>query len=267
MKRLRWIAVLVLAVSFFTACATPPSPVIDRARSRGTLVVGTAASMPPLNMKAKDGRIMGYDVDLARLIARSMAVDLKLEAMSFSELLPALEAGRIDMIISGMTMTPERNLKVAFVGPYMVSGKSVLTKLSTLMKVDDLSKINAPAAKLAALKGSTSEAFIQQVLPKATLVTVNNYDEGFTLVMEDKVHAMVADHQTCLYYVVRYPDKDLTALITPFTYEPLGIAVPPNDPLLVNWLENLMKSLEGMGELNTLFNRWFKDGSWLKEMP
>jgi polar amino acid transport system substrate-binding protein len=266
MKPLKWIAVLVLAASFFTACATP-SPVIDRARSRGTLVVGTAASMPPLNMKAKDGRIMGYDVDLARLIARSMAVDLKLEAMPFPELLPALEAGKVDMIISGMTMTPERNLKVAFVGPYMVSGKSVLTKMATLMKVDDLSKINAPAAKLAALKESTSEAFIQLALPKATLVTINSYDEGVALVMEDKVHAMVADHQTCLYYVVRYSDKDLTALVTPFTYEPLGIAVPPNDPLLVNWLENLMKSLEGMGEMNTLFNRWFKDGSWLKEMP
>ena len=266
MKRLRWISVWVLAVSFLTACATP-SPVIDRAKSRGTLVVGTAASMPPLNMKAKDGRIMGYDADLARLIARYMGVDLKLEAMAFSDLLPALEAGKIDMIISGMTMTPERNLKVAFVGPYMVSGKSVLTKLATLIKVDDLSKINTPAAKLAALKGSTSEAFIQLALPKATLVTVNNYDEGVALVMEDKVHAMVADHQTCLYYVVRYPDKDLAALVTPFTYEPLGIAVPPDDPLLVNWLGNLMKSLEGMGEMNTLFNRWFKDGSWLKEMP
>ena len=266
MKRLRWVAVFVLAVSFITACATP-SPVIDRAKSRGTLVVGTAASMPPLNMKAKDGRIMGYDVDLARLIAKYMAVDLKLEAMPFSELLPALEAGKVDMVISGMTMTPERNLRVAFVGPYMISGKSVLAKLTTLMKVDDVSKINLPTTKLAVLKGSTSEAFVQLVFPKATLVNITHYDEGVTLVMEDKVHAMLADHQTCLYYVLRYADKDLTALVTPFTYEPLGVAVPPNDPLLVNWLGNLMKSLEGTGELNALFNRWFKDGSWLREMP
>jgi len=104
------------------------SPVLDRIMAKKELIVGTAASMPPLNMTAKDGEIIGMEVDLARLFANAMEVKLTLSRMHFNQLLPALEKGQADMVLSGVTMTPQRNLKVAFVGPYFASGKSVLTK-------------------------------------------------------------------------------------------------------------------------------------------
>ena len=269
MKRLRGVVVLVFALFLFSSCATmmSPAPVIQQVTTRGELVVGTAGTMPPLNMKTKDGRLVGYELDLAKRIADSMGVKLRVETMPFSELLPALEAGKVDMVISGMTMTPERNLKVAFVGPYRISGKSVLAKSATLSRVDEVSEIKASDVTLTALKGSTSQAFVETVFPNVKLITVSTYDEAVKLVLEDKAHAMVADHPICITTVLRYPDKDLVALITPFTYEPLGIAVPPNDPLLVNWLENLLESLDGMGELQALNDKWFKSGSWIKELP
>jgi polar amino acid transport system substrate-binding protein len=264
MKKLRWMVVLVVVLFSLSACATS---VIHSVKERGELVVGTAGDMPPLNMKTKDGRLIGYEIDLAQKFANYMEVKLRVETMPFSQLLPALEAGKVDMVISGMTITPDRNLRVAFVGPYLVTGKSILTKEATLARVDDISKIKASNVKLAALKGSTSQAFVQGVFPNVQLVTTESYDEAVKLVLEDKVHAMVADHPICITSVFRYPDKGLVALITPFTYEPLGIAVPPDDPLLVNWLENLMKSLEGMGELKKLNDRWFRSGSWVRELP
>jgi len=196
-----------------------------------------------------------------------MGVKLRVQTMPFSDLLPALEAGKVDMVISGMTMTPERNLKAAFVGPYRISGKSVLAKTATLARVDEVSEIKASNVTLAALKGSTSQSFVEAVFPNVKLILVKDYDEAVKLVLDDKAHAMVADHPICITTVLRYPDKDLVALITPFTYEPLGIAVPPNDPLLVNWLENLLDSLDGMGELQAMNERWFENGSWIKELP
>ena len=74
--------------------------------------------MPPLNMTTKDNRIIGLEIDLARALADAMEVGLRLQPIAFKDLLPALEAGKVDMVLSGMTITAKRNSKVAFVGPY-----------------------------------------------------------------------------------------------------------------------------------------------------
>src|SRR5262245_14299211 len=92
--------------------ATSASPVIDRILQRGELRVGTSGSQPPLNATTKDGRIIGFDVDLARALAKSMGVRLTLVPIQFSELLPALVNGDVDMVLSGLTTTPERKLHV-----------------------------------------------------------------------------------------------------------------------------------------------------------
>ena len=122
--------------------STKISPVLDKVMAKKELKVGTAASMPPLNMTTKDGEIIGMEIDLARSFANAMEVKLTLSRMRFNELLPALEKGQVDMVLSGVTMTPQRNLKVAFVGPYFASGKSILTKKKNVESVDELSKMN-----------------------------------------------------------------------------------------------------------------------------
>lgn len=274
MKKTRVITVLILALALFSACATMKgtgvsertAPVLDRILQRGELVVGTAGSMPPLNMTTKEGKIIGLEADLARYMANAMDVKLRFEAMPFSELLAALEAGKVDVILSGMTITPERNLKVAFVGPYFISGKAFLTKKKTIASVKSASGINSPDNTLAALKGSTSQFFVEDVAPMANLVTTKDYDEAVDLVLQDKVDALVADYPICVVSVLRYPDKGLISLITPLTYEPIGIAMPANDPHLVNWVENFLNAVGGSGALNELGDRWFKDRSWLKRL-
>jgi polar amino acid transport system substrate-binding protein len=183
--------------------------------------------------------------------------------MEFSKLLPALENGKVDMVLSGMTITPARNLKVAFVGPYYISGKAFLTKIETIAKAKDATEVNSPNVRLTALRGSTSQYFVEQVLPKVQLVPAKDYDEAVKLVIQGKVNAMIADYPICVVSVYRYPNKGLLSVITPLTYEPLGIAVPSYDPHLVNWLENFLSSLEETGGMDELKARWFGDASWL----
>ncbi len=275
MKKAKVIVVLFLALGLLIACApnkrvfflSSASPVLDRILQRGELRVGTAASMPPLNMTTKTGEIIGLEIDLAETMATAMDVELKLEAMPFHELLPALETGRVDMVMSGMTITPKRNLKVAFIGPYFISGKALLTKIETLAAIQDPAEIDRREITLAALKGSTSQSFIEKTAPQAKLVTTENYDEAVALVIQGKVDALIADFPICVISAFRYPEHGLLPLISPFTYEPLGIAVPANDPLFINWVENYLNTLEGSGVLEDLTERWFGDGSWLKELP
>ena len=75
------------------------SPVIDRILQRGEIAVGMAGNMPPMNMTSKEGELIGYEVDLAKAMAKAMGVRAKLTVMPFAELLPALQAGKIDLIL------------------------------------------------------------------------------------------------------------------------------------------------------------------------
>ena len=171
------------------------------------------------------------------------------------------------MVISGLTITAERNARVAFVGPYLISGKSVLTKSETLANVESSTVLNDPKRSYAVLAGSTGEAFVRQVLPKAKLVATPDYDEAVQMVINDEVDALVADFPICQLSVMRYPEAGLSALSTPFTIEPLGIALPPDDPLFVNLVDNYLTTLEKTGLLNRFKARWFSRGPWLAELP
>jgi polar amino acid transport system substrate-binding protein len=253
--------------AFAAGEGTRISPVVDRIMAKKELVVGTAASMPPLNMTTKDGQIVGMEMDLARYFAEGMGVKLTLKPMHFNDLLPALEAGQVDMVLSGMTIVPARNLRVAFVGPYFASGKSILTKKANVESVDEIAKMNNPEKVLAALKGSTSQTFVEKLMPKAKLLLVDDYGQAVAMVRDDKAVAMVADYPICLVSVYRYPEAGFITLSKPISYEPIGIALPPNDPLLVNWVQNFFNTLEKTGEMGLLLDRWFKDTSWVSRLP
>ena len=243
------------------------APVLDRIVAKKELVVGTTASMPPFNMTTKDSQVIGMDIDIARLIADSLEVKLTLRTIPFNELLPALEAGRIDMVLSGMTMTPTRNLKVAFAGPYFGSGKSMLIKEANAESLNEVSKINKSDNVLVALKGSTSQLFVEKVFPKAKLVLTDNYDQAVAMVRENNAHAMVADQPICQLSAYRYPDVGLTSLKNTLSYEPIGIAIQANDFLFLNLLQNFITAMVNSGDLRKLSDRWFQDGAWISQLP
>jgi polar amino acid transport system substrate-binding protein len=275
MKMKKWAILFLSLLLFLGGCAqmnsntakTSASPVIDRILQRGELAVGMAGNMPPMNMTSKEGELIGYEVDLAKAMAKAMGVRVKLTVMPFAELIPALQAGKIDLILSNMTITPGRNLKVAFVGPYFTSGKAFLTKIKTIAMADEAEDIDAKNTKLVALKGSTSQVFVEEAIPDATLIAANDYDEAVKMVLEDKVHAMVADYPICVVSVFRYPNQGLLSVVTTLTYEPIGVGMPAGDPLLVNWVENFMGIAEETGLLQELRENWLLQADWLNRLP
>ena len=126
--------------------------------------------------------------------------------------------------------------------------------------------MNNPEFKVAALKNSTSQAFVEQAAPKAQLVPTKSYDEAIEMLLQDKVNAVVADYPFCAFSAFRYQDKGLVSGQSKFTVEPLGIAIP-EDALLINWLGNFVNMLEASGQVKNLTEKWFQSGSWIKELP
>ena len=247
--------------------AQTDSPVLARIVKTGELRVGMSGDQPPLNFKNKSGTMAGLEVDLAKVLAELMGVKLQIVQKPFGELIGAVKSGDVDLVMSGMTITPERNMQVAFVGPYYVTGKSILTKSATLAKAKDASALNKPKATLVTLAGSTSQAFVEKLLPQAKLVTTKDYDGAVKLLLTGKADALVADQEICALTGLRNPKAGLMALSKPLTIEPIGIAVAPGDGLLLNFLENNLAALRVAGALDALRVHWIEQGDWVSELP
>ncbi len=232
-----------------------------------TLNVGMSADQPPMNTRNRQGGLMGFDVDLARAMAAAMRVKLEIKVMPFGDLMEALERDEIDMIISGMAITPARTEKVSFVGPYMMSGKSILTRDAVLAEVSEAGEFNRADLRLLSLKNSTSTTFIREVAPEASLTEVTHYNEAVQLIIEGKADALVADLPICVLSVLRYPDAGLVTLDQPLTVEPQGIAISKDDMQFLNLVENYLDAYAKIGVLTKLRKKWLEEKAWIAELP
>ena len=254
---------LVAALPLNTMAGETLSRVVDFK----VLKVGMSGGQPPMNTVNRDGELMGMDVDLAKALAAAMRVQLEIKKMPFGELMTALEEDKVDMVISGMAITPERTEMASFVGPYMVSGKSILTKSDTIAKITAQEEVNRDNLKLAALKNSTSASFVSTVAPQATLVEIADYDEGIAMVRDGKVDGLVADMPICQLTVLRFPDAGFVTLERPLTVEPIGIAIKKGDAQFLNLVQNYVDAYGKMGVMQKMQERWFKDSSWIAALP
>ena len=228
-------------------------------RGKFHLVTDGAEGLDPMTFKQSDGTPAGMDIDLATLMAKAMEVKLVIKIMPFGELIPALQSGKVDVVFSNMTINPSRNMDVAFVGPYLTSGKCVVTKEETLAEADEAGDLDIKDVHLAVLKGSTSERFVRTLMPNADVKTIANTQEGADLVASGKVSGMLTDLPVCLATIKNNPDAGFVTVVSLLSYEPIGIAVQGNDPLFINWTENFLERITQTALLDVLAVKWFGD--------
>ncbi len=266
MKKTFVFVALLSALSLMFAISASAGPAFDRIMKKGELLVGTSGAQPPMTATTKEGKIIGLDADLSKAMADAMGVKLKYASMPFSRLLPALEAGQVDMVLSGMTITPKRNQKVAFVGPYYVSGKGILAVAEKYAALQEAKGLDTPEVTIAALEHSTSQKFAETLIPKAKLILTDSYEKAINLLLKGKVDVIVADYYFCALTAYRFQEKGLISGKSPLTFEPLGIAMP-EDTLLINWVQNFMNFLQGSGKLKEVTKKWLSSGAWIDELP
>jgi len=224
---------------------------------RGTLVLGTSGNMTPMTRSINNGKdAVGFDIDLAKAMAESMGVELQIKVIAFEKLIPALNNGEIDVIVSNMTITPSRNAQVSFVGPYLTSGKCLITKdpaLASLKKEE----LNNAKNKMVVLKGTTDEIFVKVGMPNVEAVTVTTQEEAIAMVRNSKVSAMLSEFPICKAIISNNPDE-FVSVFSNLTYEPIGIAVAPQNTHLANWTHNFLTRADNVGLLELLAIKWFK---------
>ena len=263
--RLLFTFITLFAVISSTAYAAADSPVLSRIQKSGKLVLGTSGNMPLMSEKTMTGELIGYDIDMATALAESMGVELVIKTVPFQKLIPALENGDVDVVLSNMTMTVGRNMRVAFAGPYFVFGKCLITKEEAMAKADQPADIQSKDVTMAVIKGTTSEVFVEKLMPEVKRIPVSDADEGTDLVASGKAGAMLTDFPICLSVMKRYPDSGFQSVVSLLTYEPIGIATAANDPLFANLTKNFLIRAEGVGLMTALTMKWF-GGAKLTEL-
>jgi polar amino acid transport system substrate-binding protein len=201
------------------------------------------------------------------MMAEAMGVKLTMVPTPFPQLLTTLQSGEVDMVMSNMSITPKRTVDITFIGPYMLSGKSILTKSTNLASVSTVSEVNKADFKVAALANSTSQQFVEKHIGKATLITTQDYDEAVRMVLENEVDLMVADMTICILSAMRHQDSGLTTLSAPLNMEPIGIAVSPQDSQFSNLIGNYLNTFEGAGILEKLRKKWMENDGWINSIP
>lgn len=214
--------------------------------------------MTPITRSIDNGKdAVGFDIDLAQSMADTMGVKLVIKVMPLDQLVAAVKNGKVDIVISNMTMTPKRNAEVAFVGPYLESGKCLVTQIPDLAQADK-KKLNESHKKIAVTAGSTSEGFVKAAMPSITEVPVTTQEEAITMIRKNEVAAFLTDFPVCKAIISNNPDDKFVSVFTNLTYEPIGVAIAPQNTHLINWTQNFLVRADHVGFLKALAIKWFK---------
>ncbi len=240
---------------------------LDRIRKTGELRVGVSGEQPPLNMTNASGELIGMEIDLMRVLAQSLGVEAAFVKLPFGDLLAALDADKVDLVMSGMTITPARMERAAFVGPYHTSGKTILTKNAKLAAAESVQRLAAQNPRLVVLAASTSEVFARKHFDEVNLEVTVTLEAAIDKVLRGRVDLLVADRETCTFTALRYAEQGLVVRQETFTVEPIGIAVPLEEPRFADLLEHYLSALRESGALQKTRAAWFEDTSWMNSMP
>jgi ABC-type amino acid transport substrate-binding protein len=228
----------------------------DRTPPPKTLRVGVTANYPPLCFE-EDGEIKGVEADLARLVGQQLGRPVELEVFKLPDLIPALNTGRIDVIMAGMSVTPDRERQVQFTKPYLQVGQMALLRRSDQKHATDYARMNVPTSRVGVKRGTTGEAFARGSLPRAKVVVFETVGQGKAALRAGQIDYFIHDAPTIWRTTGRFDDDpELIGMYRPLTAEYLAWAVRPADTVLVKQLDAALARLESSGELEAVLDRW-----------
>ncbi len=274
MKRGLFVGLAVLVVFCFGILSSAMSADISLAKkstiqkilSRGELRVGFESGYVPFEMTNKKGEFIGFDMDYGRRLAKAMGVKFVPVNTAWDGIIPALVTDKFDIIMGGMTITQERNLKISFADPYIVVGQTILLNKKHAGKVKSYKDLNDKKYILTSRMGTTGEQSIKKFMPKATYKGFESEAEAGLEVINGKADALVYDLPFCGFLYASQGQGKTIFLEKPFTYEPLAWAINQGDPDFLNFLNNFLRQSKGDGFYQKTYDYWIKGSEWKKEL-
>ena len=245
MHRSLWIERLVVALCvtcFFAACSTPPPVVPQR-----SLRVGVVRDYPPLMFRPNDG-YAGAEADFARLFGRALGSPIRFVERGFDDLIPSLLAGEIDIIMTGMTISDERKLRIDFTDYYLKSGLAVATRADRANEFNSLGAVLSGTQTVGVIGSTVAEAYVRRTFPGTTRVVLLGKPSDAAFELKNRTIDVYVDDAPSIAWVVSANASEMRGLYEPMTIAYYGWGVRKGDDAL-------------LAEANAILGAWKKDGT------
>lgn len=246
------VTAVVLAAICTVALAGCGSSSSSSAKSGGkTLVMATAADFPPYEYRDDDNKVVGIDPEVAQAICDKLGYTLKIEDMKFDSIIPAVQSGKADFGMSGITVTDERKQSVDFSDSYVTAKQSIIVKKDSGIK----SAADLKGLKVGVQEGTTGDIYITDDTDTA-VGSVERYNTGFEAVQalaQGKLDAVIIDDQPAKKYIEQ--TSGLTILDSPYTEEEYAIALKKNSKLTAEF-DKAMKELKDDGTFDKIVSKY-----------
>ena len=222
--------------------------------AKKVLTVGTNPDFAPFEFIDEKGQMAGFDIDLMKAIGKKMGVEIEMKNIAWDGLIPAVQAGNVDLAIAGMAITPERQKVLLFSDPYYESGLTVMVgKDSTVKSIKDLE-----GKKIAVQIGSMSATKAKEV-KGATVREFNTSADAFMELKNGSVDAVINHIPVVKYYILKNGGTTSNFKIVgdPLTNASDAISTKKENKELMDKVNKAMKELKDSGEFDALYEKWF----------
>ena len=242
-----------IALACLSSCST--SPPSSRGPHGRALRVGVDPTYPPMIFE-QDGEIVGVEADLARALGERLGRRIVFERFAGEALLEALERGNVDVVMSGLAITPERANRVRFVAPYMESGQLALIRSADIARFGRIYMIRRGGVRVGYEHGSSGERFVATELSRATSFGFDDVDSGLRSLRAGRIDYFVHDAPTVWRIAGDPQQSDLHGLYQRLTQEELAWAVARNDAALASSLDAAVEAWKTDGGIERIIDRW-----------
>lgn len=215
---IRWLSLILTVAALSLGCS--------KRKADPTLVVGMELKYPPFEMTDPSGQPMGVSVDLARALGEFLHRPVRIENMPFEGLIPSLKTGKIDLILSSMTATPERAKSIAFSEPYLTTGLALLVPATSAVR--QIGDLNRAGRVVAVKQGTTGQLFADANLPEAKVLVLAEETACVLEVAQGKADAFIYDQMSVFQNAKKFPGQT-RAVLAPFRQESWAVGLRQGD--------------------------------------
>ena len=235
--------------------------VIETIKKRGALKVGMSTFVP-WAMRDKNGELVGFEIDVARKLAADMGVAVEFVPTAWDGIIPALLAGKFDVIIGGLSVTAQRNLTVNFTVPYAHSGLGVAANRELTAGMTWPEDYNSSEVTFTCRRGATSCGAVEEQFPETTARRFDDDSQAAQEVLNGNAHAFVSSYPNPTLLVHRYGDKLFLPTTDDLARGNEAFGLRKGDPDALNFFSNWILVNTTNGWLEDRHSHWFKTTSW-----
>ncbi len=240
----------------------PAGSTMAKIQDRGEIRIGVKYDVPPFGFKnPRSGEVEGFDVDFGKAVATELGVKPKLVEAISDNRIPFIQDGTVDLVLSTMTINPERAQEIGFTDPYFIAkGRVLVPKDSDIGGVEDLA-----GRKVCTALGSTYEETLKREAPEAELRLVDAYSECLELLQNGAVDAISTDDVILTGMIIQ--DDSLKLVGEELTTEPYGGGFKKDDTQFAEFLNGVLEKYKSGGAWQTAYDKWLGRYTGEKQTP